>query len=415
MPTLLRRIAHLDMDAFYASCELMRYPQLRGLPVVIGGTRRREDDLLAAVRAVQPEGDWQADSLGGRLAEIPLAAFARIDSYVGRGVITTATYEARQFGIGSAMGLMKAAQLCPQAVLLPVDFERYRTFSKQFKSVITEITPVMEDRGVDEVYIDFTDVPGGQREGGRVLARLIQKSIFQATGLTCSIGVAPNKLLAKMASEFNKPNGISIVYSEEVASRIWPLPCRKINGIGPKAESRLKAQGIETIGQLAAHDRFGLMELFGRSYGAWLHEAAWGRDDRAVSTESEPVGVSRETTFERDLHAVHDRDMLSAVFTRLCEQVASDLRRQGYVGRTVGIKLRFDNFQSVTRDVSVETYTNDPARIRQLAGQCLKRVELRRRFRLLGVRVGSLMRTEAWQAQRASEPEPGFGQSESLF
>jgi DNA polymerase-4 len=126
-------------------------------------------------------------------------------------VITTATYAARQFGVGSAMGMMKAAKLCPQAILLPVDFDEYRRFSRRSSSH-PEIAPVMEDRGVDEVYIDFTDVPGGQREGGRVLARLIQKSIFDATGLTCSIGVAPNKLLAKMASEFNKPNGISIVH-----------------------------------------------------------------------------------------------------------------------------------------------------------------------------------------------------------
>ena len=129
----------------------------------------------------------------------------------GRGVITTATYPARQFGVGSAMGMMKAAKLCPQAIVLPVDFEEVRKYSRLFKSTIAEIAPVMEDRGVDEVYVDFTDVPGGQREGGRALARLIQRAIFEKTGLTCSIGVAPNKLIAKMASEFNKPNGISVV------------------------------------------------------------------------------------------------------------------------------------------------------------------------------------------------------------
>ena len=415
MSALTRRIAHLDMDAFYASCELMRYPQLRGLPVVIGGGRRRADDLLAIMQALQPDNDWTADNIGERLDHIPVAAFPRLDGYAGRGVITTATYEARQFGVGSAMGLMKAAQLCPQAVLLPVDFERYRNFSRRFKAVITDIAPVMEDRGVDEVYIDFTEVPGGQREGGRVLARLLQKSIFQETGLTCSIGVAPNKLLAKMASEFHKPNGISIVHEGDLSTLIWPVPCRKINGIGPKAEARLKAQGIDTIGQLAQRDRFELMELFGRSYGAWLHDAAWGRDDRAVETESEPVGVSRETTFERDLHASQDREVLAGVFTRLCEQVADDLRRKGYVGRTIGIKLRYDDFKSVTRDVSVDDYTDDPRRIRQLAGQCLKRVDLSRRFRLLGVRVASLMRTSDWQTQKASEPVAGYGESESLF
>ena len=178
-----------------------------------------------------------------------------------------------------------------------------------------------------------------------------------ATGLTCSIGVAPNKLMAKMASEFHKPNGISIVHEHDLQTQIWPLPCRKINGIGPKADQKLQARGITTIGQLAASDRFDLMETFGRAYGAWLFEAAWGRDDRAVETDSEPVSISRETTFERDLHAVQDKATLGEVFTRLCNQVAEDLRRKGYVGRTVGIKLRYDNFQSVTRDVSVDEYT----------------------------------------------------------
>ncbi len=209
-----RRIAHLDMDAFFASVELLRYPQLKGLPMVIGGGRRRVDQVLHQDHADLP------------LHEIPVDAFPRLKDYVGRGVITTATYAARQFGVGSAMGMMKAARLCPQAIVLPVDFEEIRKFSRAFKDTIREIAPVVEDRGVDEVYIDFTDVPGGQREGGRVLARLIQKSIFERTGLTCSIGVAPNKLIAKMASEFNKPNGISIVFEEDLEEKIWPLAVR---------------------------------------------------------------------------------------------------------------------------------------------------------------------------------------------
>jgi len=392
MSSPTRRIAHLDMDAFYASCELMRYPQLKGLPVVIGGGRRREDDLLGKLQTAYPDAEWTAENFGERLAHIPLDFFPRLSGYTGRGVITTATYPARQFGIGSAMGLMKAAKLCPNAILLPVDFERYRYFSRTFKAVITEIAPLMEDRGVDEVYIDFTEVPGGLREGGRVLARLIQKSILEATGLTCSIGVAPNKLIAKMASEFNKPNGISIVHEADLQSLIWPLPCRKINGIGPKADDKLKAHGIETIGQLAQRDKAWLVQHFGKSHGAWLHEAAWGRDDRPVVTESEPVGMSRETTFERDLHAVRERAELGAIFTRLCEQVAADLQRKGYAGRTIGIKIRYDNFQSVTRDQSIDEHIADAQRIRQLAGQCLKRVDLTRRIRLLGVRVGTLVK-----------------------
>ena len=391
------------MDAFYASVELLRYPQLKGLPVVIGGGRHREEALIERLQAAYPEQDWSTTPK----SEIPLEFFHTLEDYVGRGVITTATYPARQFGIGSAMGLMKAAKLCPQALLLPVDFDRYRQFSRQFKAVITEIAPVMEDRGVDEVYIDFTEVPGGQREGGRTLARLIQRGILEATGLTCSIGVAPNKLLAKMASEFNKPNGISIVLEGDLATRIWPLPCRKINGIGPKAEAKLAAANIHTIGELAQAPRDWLIAHFGNSYGAWLHEASHGRDNRPVVTHSEPVTISRETTFERDLHAVQDREALGAIFTRLCEQVAQDLQRKGYLGRTIGIKLRYDNFKSVTRDQSIDFYTADAATLRRVAGQCLKRVDLHRRLRLLGVRVSSLVPSEGhsrkpWSAANAS-------------
>jgi DNA polymerase-4 len=376
----VRRIAHLDMDAFYASVELLRYPQLKGLPVAIGGGRRREDDALREARGETP------------LHQIPVGEFPVLSGYTGRGVITTATYAARQFGVGSAMGLMKAAKLCPQAILLPVDFAQYRHYSARFKAIITDIAPVMENRGVDEVYIDFTHVPGGQREGGRVLARLIQKAIFDDTGLTCSVGVAPNKLLAKMASEFKKPNGIAIVHESDLETMVWPLACRKINGIGPKADEKLKSHGIETIGQLAARDLQWLIDTFGQRTGAWLHAASHGQDDRPVETESEPVSMSRETTFERDLHAVRDKAELGAIFTQLCEQVAADLQRKGYEGKTIGIKLRYDDFKGVTRDLTLDHCTADAQEIRRAAGLALKRAPLDKRLRLLGVRVGSLQK-----------------------
>ena len=369
------------MDAFFASVELLRYPQLQGLPVVIGGGRRRADDALLRAHA------------GRDLRFIPIPDFPLLKNYVGRGVITTATYAARQFGVGSAMGMMKAAKLCPQAIVLPVDFDEIRRFSRLFKSTIASIAPVMEDRGVDEVYIDFTDVPGGQREGGRVLARLIQSAIHNATGLTCSIGVAPNKLIAKMASEFNKPQGISVVYAADLQSKIWPLKCRKINGIGPKADEKLQALGIHTVGELASQTPEFLIARFGKSTGAWMHEVAWGRDNRPVVTHSEPISISRETTFEQDLHAVRDRSALGAIFTLLCHKLADDLSRKGYAAKTIGIKLRYDDFKIATRDHTGSDALQDAKAIRHAAGQCLKRVPLEKKLRLLGVRASSLVKT----------------------
>jgi DNA polymerase-4 len=393
------------MDAFFASVELLRYPQLKGLPVVIGGGRRKVDEILLERYAGRP------------LSQVPPEAFPLLKDYVGRGVITTATYPARQFGVGSAMGMMKAAKLCPQAIVLPCDFDEVRRYSRTFKGVIRDIAPLVEDRGIDEVYIDFTDVPGGQREGGRVLARLIQKSIQDATGLTCSLGVAPNKLIAKMASEFNKPNGISIVFQEDVQTKIWPLPVRKINGIGPKSEAKLARLHLHTIGDIAAQSREWLVDNFGQAYGTWMHDAAWGRDDRPVVTETEPVSMSRETTFERDLHAVRDRAALGEIFTDLCTRVAEDLRRKGYVGKTIGIKLRYDDFRTATRDHTLDHYTADAATIRRTAGQCLKRVDLGPRLRLLGVRVGKLAKADAVPLEAAAPvPAPHVAeQTPDLF
>lgn len=364
------------MDAFFASVELLRYPQLQTLPVVIGGGRDAHPKPLD----------------GLPLEQLPLSQFARLRDYTGRGVITTATYAARKFGIGSAMGMMKAAALCPDALLLPTDFERYRDYSRRFKQVILDIAPVMENRGIDEVYIDLTDVPGGQREGGRVLARLIQKQIFIETGLTCSIGVAPNKLMAKMASEMDKPNGITVLFEDDIQRRIWPLPCQTMNGIGPKSSDKLKAFGLHTLGDIAACEKHWLIAHFGNSYGAWLFESAHGRDDSPVVTHSEPVSMSRETTFETNLHAKRDKAQLSQVFTQLCERLAKDLNHKGYMASTVGIKLRDDRFHTTTRDLSLPTPIANANAIRQAAGMALKRAPLNRPLRLLGVKLSRLVK-----------------------
>ena len=309
-----RRIAHLDMDAFYASVELLHYPELRGQAVVIGGGRDHQPVT-------------QAD--GTR-------TFARLRDYVGRGVITTATYEARALGVGSAMGMMKAAKLAPDAVLLPVNFDAYRHYSRLFKQAVLRIAPAIEDRGIDEIYIDLTDVPGETLE----LASRIKAAVREATGLSCSIGVTPNKLLSKICSDLEKPNGLTILGYADIPDRIWPLGVRKINGIGPKATEKLAALGIVTIGQLAEADAGLLQDHFGANYAGWLAEVAHGVDQREVATSSVTKSISRETTFERDLHARGDRETLSGIL--------------------------------------------------QAARECLKRVPLQRRLRLLGVRASTL-------------------------
>jgi DNA polymerase-4 len=183
------------------------------------------------------------------------------------------------------------------------------------------------------------------------------------------------------------------VQESDLRPIIWPLPCRKINGIGPKTDAKLQAQGIHTIGDLAEQDPQVLRRLFGNSYGLWLHDAAWGRDERPVETHSEPVSMSRETTFDRNLHAVRDRNELSAIFTQLCEQVALDLQRKGYQGRTVGVKLKFEDFLQVTRDHTLPSPTADAKDLRKAAGLALKRAPLTKRLRLLGVRVGALTKS----------------------
>jgi len=409
MQQIPRVIAHLDMDAFYASVELLRYPELRGKPVVIGGGRDR-----------QPV--WEVDPASGERRR----RFHTLRGYAGRGVVTTATYEARAFGVGSAMGMMKAAQKAPDAVLLPVDFDEYRKYSRLFKAAVRAIAPQVEDRGIDEIYIDLTeliaarlrsdddddepgataddeDAPASTRapDGGRDLAAEawwcarevageLKRAVREATGLNCSVGIAPNKLVAKIASELDKPDGLTVVTPHDIEPRLWPLPVRRLHGVGPKAAAKLARLGIGSIGELAQAPREFLARHFGPASAAWLHDAAHGHDDRPVVTFSEPKSISRETTFERDLHAVRDRARLTPIFTTLCERVAGDLQRKGYAGKTIGIKLRFDDFRTVTRDLTLAAPTDDARAIRRAAGLCLKRVDLARRIRLLGVRVGAL-------------------------
>jgi DNA polymerase-4 len=389
-----RFIAHLDMDAFYASVELLRYPALRGQAVVIGGSSRHQPRPLEG----QPEA--------------PAPAFSRLREYAGRGVVTTATYEARAFGVHAGLGLMKAARLAPEAILLPVDMEQYRHYSRRFKAAVRALAPLVEDRGVDEIYIDLTDLlaqapdPWAAAPG---LAQTLRAAVHAATGLSCSIGITPNKLLSKIASDLDKPGGVTVLQPDDLARRIWPLPASRINGVGPKAAARLGELGIRSIGELAQASPAWLLEHFGRAYGAWLHEAAHGRDERPVVIASEPKSISRETTFERDLHAVRDRAALSALFTDLCSRLADDLKRKGYLAGSIGLKLRFEDFRTVTRDSTLTHPVQAAADIRHHAGLCLRRVELGRRIRLLGVRAGHLSRPGEATVAGVREPSPTAG------
>ena len=378
-----RRIAHLDMDAFFASVELLSYPELKGQPVVVGGRS-----------TAQPTMDAQG-----------IRRYTRLRDYVGRGVITTSTYEARALGVFSGMGLMKSAARAPDAILLPANFEAYRHYSRLFKQAVASVAPLIEDRGIDEIYIDLTDLdPETER-----LSKRIKQAVHEATGLTCSIGVSSNKLLSKICSDLDKPDGITILKDSELQTRIWPLLAKKINGIGPKANEKLASLGIHTIGDLASAAPEMLIAHFGRSTGQWLHQAAHGIDNRPVVTSSEPKSLSRETTFERDLHVKQDRAQLSEIFTNLCARLGDDLVRKGYATKTIGIKIKYADFQVVTRDFTLPMAVCEGSVIRRAASECLRRVPLDQKIRLLGVRASSLLPIDTiFQAPQSHQPDLPF-------
>ena len=372
------------MDAFYASVELLRYPQLRSQALVVGGRR-------AEAPTVGEEG---------------VLKFARLRDYRGRGVVTTATYEARALGVHSGMGLMTAARLAPDAFLLPADFMAYRRYSGRFKSAVAALVPQIEDRGIDEIYLDLT----AHRNDPVAIARRIKEAVRDATGLSCSIGIAPNKLLAKIASELDKPDGLTVVGPDDITARIWPMNVCKINGIGPKSAKRLEHMGVHSIADLARAELGLLQEHFGRNYATWLHAAAHGQDDRPVVTEAERKSVSRETTFERDLHPRRDRAELTGILVALCDRVAADLQALGVRGRTVGIKLRYEDFRTLTRDHTLREPLDDAAGLLAASRECLRRAPLDRPLRLLGVRVSALV-----PAGEIAE-DPGYwAQSEFSF
>lgn len=341
----MRRIAHVDMDAFFAAIEEQRRPELRGRPLVIGG-----------------HGDPTE-----------------------RGVVSTASYAARKYGIHSAMPLRTAYQRCPHAVFLPVDYDAYAAVSGRIMAILHGVSPVVEEAGIDEAYLDLAGVPGEPE----AIAHSIKDRIRAETGLTCSIGVAPNKLLAKIASDLEKPDGLTVLSEADVEARVWPLPARKLPGVGPKTEAALAALGVHTIGALAATPRDVLAARFGRAHGRYLHEAAQGIDESPLITAWEPHSFSRETTFQRD---VSGGEAVAQALRRLAREVAAEAKAEGYRGRTVTTKVRFADFETLTRQTTLERATNAAAPLERAARQCLDRIALVKKVRLVGVRLSGLER-----------------------
>ncbi len=336
------------MDAFFSSVEQKKNPGLAGKPVVIGG-----------------DGDPTK-----------------------RGVVSTASYEARKFGIHSAMPLRTAHKLCPHAIFLPVDYKEYSRVSTQFKGVLREFTETVEDVGIDEAFLDISSVDKTSEE----VANEIKRRIKEETDLSCSIGIAPNKLLAKLASDMEKPDGLTILTEPDIEKRIWPLPVRKLWGVGPKTEAYLiEKMGIKIIGELAASPIEKLVEEFGESYGTYLFEASKGIDESELVTQWEPKSISKETTFQKD---IDHWQVIAKNLVELNKEVIAAMREDGYQGRTVTVKIRFNDFKTYTRARSLENYSDSEAEIRRAAFDCLNRFEINKKVRLIGVRVSNLRKLE---------------------
>jgi DNA polymerase-4 len=337
-----RCVAHLDMDAFYVSVELRRRPELRGQPVVVAGQGPR-------------------------------------------AVVTTASYEARRYGIGSALPAARARRLCPDGVFLPPDFPYYRAASRQVMEIVRRQVPSVEVIGLDEAYLELTGLPGA--EDPAAVMRKVVAEIDAATGLHASVGIGPNKLVAKVASDAEKPHGFVVLTRAEARARFAGSPCGLIPGIGPRTVERLTSLGLRSIGQLARADPGRLAEAFGRRGGEHLQRLACFDHDGAVTQERKVISESRETTFDYD---IADPGRLEEVLERLVGELCQTLERQQRRGRTIGIKIRLDDFSTHTRARTLSVPVNRADQIGPVALELLRRFAAPRPVRLLGVRVAGL-------------------------
>jgi DNA polymerase-4 len=339
-----RIVAHVDMDAFYFSCELARRPELRGKPVVVAGSGPR-------------------------------------------AVVTTSSYEARRFGIFSATPAERARRLCPDAIFVAPDFELYRARSREVMDVLRAQVELVEVMGLDEAYLELT---GYERH--RAAARRVKESVREHTGLTCSVGLGPSKLVAKVASDAEKPDGFVELTREQACERFAGASPGLVPGIGPKTVTKLEALGITTLGALAETPDDRLRELFGARLGPHLARLARFEDERPLQAVRLAKSESRETTFDRDLHGLA---ALEPVLEQLTGQLCGTLGRHEQRGRTIGIKVRFDDFSTVTRARSLRMPVNDLDVVLGVARDLLRQLDPRRPVRLLGVRVAGLDESDA--------------------
>jgi DNA polymerase IV len=339
-------VAHMDLDAFYAAVEELENPELRSQPLIVGGDPR------------------------------------------GRGVVATANYVARRFGIHSAMSAAEAIRRCPHAVFVRPRHSLYREYSRSVWSTVRGIVPTVEQTGLDEGYLDLGEVAGDFLEA-RVVAEAVQTAVRAATSLTCSLGVAPCKVVAKIGSDARKPGGLLVVVPGQEAAFLAGLDVRRLPGVGPKAEARLRAGGVETVGALAALGDHDLGRLLPGSVGRVLRDRANGIDPRGLELDGERISISVENTFERDLV---EREQLHDELRTMATEVAEHLQKKGQVARTVTTKLRYADFSIRSRSASLDVGIDDAAQIAELACRLLDR-GLRDRpgaLRLVGVGVSGL-------------------------
>ena len=341
-----RVILHVDMDAFFAAVEVLRRPELRGRPVIVGGS----------------------------------------GNPYSRGVVSTASYEARAFGVHSAMPLRIALRKCPQGVFLPVDMRAYAASSRRIMAILREYTPLVEPMSLDEAFLDLT----GHTGDPLALAEEIRSRLRTETGLTASIGIGPNKLLAKIASGLRKPDAVTEIPEAEAARVLQDMPATVLWGIGPKTAARLgEAFGTHTVGELSAIPLPALQTLLGAHHGAFLHRVCRGQDDSPVVTEWEPKSMSRETTYQYDTKRT---EAIVRTITELAAEVTGDLRREEMRAKTVTLKIRYRDFKTHTRAITMAVPTQDAAQIRDTAVKLLDRFALDRAVRLVGVRVSGLVK-----------------------